>query len=66
MKNPNSDKTIFNASPIQKSKLNADEIKAWQKLMSVTYNYPENEPPKMDRTYFWFGSMEEQNKLYNK
>jgi hypothetical protein len=34
--------------------------------MSMTYNYPENEHPKMDRTYFWHGSMEEQDKLYNK
>jgi hypothetical protein len=60
------DRTAFKTSTIENPQLNAEEIKSWHKLMSMTYNYPENEHPKMDRTYFWHGSMEEQDKLYNK
>jgi hypothetical protein len=32
-------------------------------LNSLVYNYPENEPPKLDRTYFRAYSKEEQDKL---
>ncbi len=50
------DLTAFKAQIVEKPKLNADQIKAWHKQMSITYDYPENEPPKMDRTYFWYGT----------
>jgi len=66
MSNYKLDRTAFKVLTLERAKISADEIKAWHKLMSITYNYTENEPPKIDRTYFWRGTMEEQDKLYNK
>ena len=34
-------------------------------LNSIAYNYPENDPPKLDRTVFKAWTMEEKNKFYS-
>jgi hypothetical protein len=55
------DRTAFKAQIVEKPKLNADQIKAWHKQMSITYDYPENEPPKwIEHT---FGTAQWKNKI---
>jgi len=34
-------------------------------LNSIKYNYPENEPPRMDKTYFRMGRMDDQDQSEN-
>jgi hypothetical protein len=66
------DKIPFNAKQAaEAAKGNAAYYKTltWQErllvanyLNSIKYNYPENEPPRLDRTYFKAWSMEQRNK----
>jgi hypothetical protein len=65
------DRTAFKAQTAAEASNNAAYYKklTWQErlrianyLNSVAYNYPENDPPKLDRTYFKAWSKEDQDK----
>jgi hypothetical protein len=65
------DRTAFKAQTAAEASNDAAYYKklTWQErlrianyLNSVAYNYPENDPPKLDRTYFKAWSKEDQDK----
>ena len=69
------DRTAFKAQTAAEASNDAAYYKklTWQErlcianyLNSIAYNYPENEPPRLDRTYFRAYSKEEQDKLEHK
>jgi len=68
------DRTAFKAQTAEEANGKPGYYKTltWQErlivanyLNSIKYNYPENEPPKIDRTVFRAWSMEEKNRFYN-
>jgi hypothetical protein len=71
MSSYNSDYSYFNAKEAVKgAEGNPGYYKTltWQERMivanylnSIKYNYPENEPPRMDKTYFRMSRMEDQD-----
>ena len=75
MSSSESDRSAFNAKEaVEKANGEPGYYKklTWQErlivanyLNSIKYNYPENEPPRIDSTVFKAWSMEEKNKFYN-
>ena len=75
MSSTKSDETIFDAKKVvQAAKGNVGYYKTltWQErllvanyLNSIAYNYPENNPPRLDKTFFRAWNMEEENRYYN-